>query len=84
MISRLTLPIAWSVAFWEFVLISHFLHLPSELVSLGSSSTVGGFFVVEGLQYYHTPLIVEHCFFIEYQSFQSPCLSRMIKAQVTI
>jgi hypothetical protein len=80
MISRLTSPIALSVAFWELVLISHFLYLPSELVSNGSSSTVRGCFVVEGLQYSHTPLTVANCFFIEYQSFQSPCFSRMIEA----
>jgi hypothetical protein len=38
---------------------------------------------VEGSQYSYTPLIVAYYFFIEYQSFQSPCFSRMIEERVT-
>jgi hypothetical protein len=55
-----------SVAFWELVLISYFLYLPSELVSRGSLLTVGGCFAVEGWQYSHTLLMMANCFFIEY------------------
>jgi hypothetical protein len=40
--------IALSVTFWELVLISHILHLLSELSSDGSSSTFGGCSIVEG------------------------------------
>ena len=83
MISRLTLLIALSIAFLAEVLISYFLYMPSESLSDGRASRTGGCCIVEGSQYSHTPLTVANCFFIEYQSFQSPCFSRMIEARVT-
>jgi hypothetical protein len=82
-ISRLTLPIALSMAFLAVVLISHFLHMPSESLSDGRASRTGGCCVVEGSQYSHTLLTVANCFFIEYQSFQSLCFPRMIQERVT-
>jgi hypothetical protein len=82
-ISRLTLPIALSMAFLAVVLISYFLHMLSELLSNGRASRTGGFCVVEGSQYSHTLLTVANCFFIEYQSFQSLCFLGIIKERVT-